>query len=594
MIANARAISTTAQLAGNASLAAEWSTVASKLYDRMEAVLWNQDIQFWIDVVARSNIPAVGRELIGYYPFRFDQGTSDQFVKGLEAGLTTDHFLTEYGPTTLEQSNEYYTEFKNLTYCCLWNGQSWPFSTSVYLGTLARIARTNRSSIITPEFFQNAMSVYARTNYDDGGHVPFTAEAHYPTIDAWSGSTTNHSEHYLHSTYLDNIFTNLIGIIPTLDDRMELQPLIPSNWSYFAVESLPYHGSLFSILWDQDGSHYSQGTGLSIFQDGTLIHNQPTLTATNITLTNATQAVQALASQRTYSNILTNANAPWGLPNVTADFVFSAGGDTVFTPAYKMIDGYLWYDDTPDNRWHNNQSFQPFSNVNVQLARPRTFNSISLAIIDDSAVGGQLVCPESITVSTRNGSIIASRSPWTSCKGNALNTINFDLPSTDPTNATTPAVGRSITTDYFQIFMTTQRGFSLGITELQVWVPENTGPRYELEDAIIGTFIGGFQGRGIGLNGTVANGGVALSRGGWAELAGVRSSRGEAGSTSITVVGSGTGSVYLGANYLSNSTIVDLSQGGNQTVQVDFLRGANVLTVYWESGTPFVDAVVVG
>ena len=76
--------------------------------------------------------------------------------------------------------------------------------------------------------------------------MPFTGEAHYPTVDAWSGYTMNHSEHYLHSTYLDNVFTNLIGIVPTLDNRLELQPLVPTNWTHFAVENLPYHGNVHS------------------------------------------------------------------------------------------------------------------------------------------------------------------------------------------------------------------------------------------------------------------------------------------------------------------------------------------------------------
>jgi hypothetical protein len=113
---------------------------------------------------------------------------------------------------------------------------------SVYLDTLARIARNNLSSIITPQFFYREMQKYTRTNYKDG--QPFTAESHYPTIDMWSGDTTNHSENYLHSTYLNNIFTDLFGIVPTFGDVLVLQPMVPSNWSYFCLENLPYHGTV--------------------------------------------------------------------------------------------------------------------------------------------------------------------------------------------------------------------------------------------------------------------------------------------------------------------------------------------------------------
>ena len=228
MVAGARSIATVAQMTGNLSLSMTWNEYADKLYSSMLDVLYDNNLNFWIDVVESTNLRIDGRQLIGYFPFRFDVGTNETFIQGLEGGLTTEHFLTEFGPTTLEQINPYFTALKNLTYCCLWQGQSWPFSTSVYLGTLARIARANRSSLITPEFFQQAMTVYTNTNYQNG--MPYTAEAHYPTINAWSGDTTNHSEHYFHSTYLDNVFTNLLGIIPTLDDRLEMSPLIPSNW----------------------------------------------------------------------------------------------------------------------------------------------------------------------------------------------------------------------------------------------------------------------------------------------------------------------------------------------------------------------------
>ena len=110
----------------------------------------------------------------------------------------------------------------------------------MYLGTLARMARDNISTVATPALFQQAFDIYTRTNYKDG--IPYTAECHYPTIDMWSGDTTNHSEHYLHSTYLDNFFPNLIGIVPTLEDKLELRPLIPQNWTHFVIENLPYHG----------------------------------------------------------------------------------------------------------------------------------------------------------------------------------------------------------------------------------------------------------------------------------------------------------------------------------------------------------------
>lgn len=176
MVANAWAIAEVARLAGKTAVADEWTTRASTLEQKMHDLLWDEDQSYWIDVIWQTNQRVTGRELIGFFPYRFGIGTSDEAIRGLEATLDEEGFLTEFGPTTLEQRNPYYTALKNMTNCCVWNGQSWPFSTSVYLTTLATIARANRSEVITPDFFHQELRKYVLTNYKAG--VPYTAESH--------------------------------------------------------------------------------------------------------------------------------------------------------------------------------------------------------------------------------------------------------------------------------------------------------------------------------------------------------------------------------------------------------------------------------
>ena len=119
MVAAAQSISEVATLSGNTGLAQLWNTTAANLYTKMENMLYSQDINFWIDVVEGTNYQAVGRQLTGFYPYRFDIGTSQQMIQGLEASLDSEGFVSAYGPTTLEQRNPYYTALKNTTYCCV-------------------------------------------------------------------------------------------------------------------------------------------------------------------------------------------------------------------------------------------------------------------------------------------------------------------------------------------------------------------------------------------------------------------------------------------------------------------------------------------
>lgn len=125
-------------------------------------------------------------------------------------------------------------------------------------------------------------------------------------------------------------------------------------------------------------------------------------------------------------------------------------------------------------------------------------------------------------------------------------------------------------------------------------VEPNLGPRYEAEDGLIGTFIGHFEGRATGLNGTIENGGVRLEAGGWVELANVHRSDGSAGQTSLTVVGGGQGIAEVGLNWLNNNQTITFEGHSNKTLNVDMLSGGNVVSIFQSSGTPFVDAVIVG
>lgn len=603
MVSGARAISVVAAMAGNSSLAKTWETYADDLYSRMEKLIYSDELNFWIDVVQGTNLRCEGRELIGYYPYRFGVGTNATQVEGLAAATNNEHFLTEFGPTTLEQTNPYYTALKNTTYCCQWQGQSWPFSTCVFLDVLAMIARDNLSDVITPELFYDQLMVYTRTNYKDG--VPFTAESHYPTIDEWSGDTTNHSENYFHSTYMDNIFTNLFGIVPSFGDRLVLQPLVPSNWSYFVVENLPYHGTLLTMVWDKDGTHYSStggpdhSAGFSIYSNGTMFHHQPTLSAVNITLPfNTTEAAAQLAAQPEYQNILANPNTPWGLPSVTADWCLNVNGDRCPYPAFKMNDGLLWYDTVPDNRWTNNQSEFPYSTISITLPRAREMHSISLAIFVDVDRGGVVDCPQGIKVVDGNGDTVAMKNPWNDCVPNALNTLPFAPPTPNASdNTTTPSDNTSVTTDFLQVIISDKLRYTTAISEIQIWVPPSPGPRYEAEDGVIGTFIGYFEGRATGLNGTIVDGGVSLGQGGWVELADVRrpaigdSAYSSGGLTSMTLIGGGTGTVEVQMNWLTNHTVM-FSGDANKTIEVDMLQGGNVVTIFQTSGAPFIDAFV--
>ena len=269
MVANARAIAEIATQTGDSSTASNFTNIANGLENAFYQHLWDPDQQFFVDVIRpnNTNLSALtGREEVGFYPFRFGIGLAPQYANSSAAVMfDLNGFLTEYGPTTLEVRNQYYDATKPSDYCCFCNGQPWPFSTAHTLKSLAAIYRSGNSSLIADQYVQY-LSMYAATQQKNG--QPYVAESHYPPMDSWSADSTNHSEQYDHSTNNDDVITDLLGILPQLDNNLVISPIIPQNWTYFAVENLAYHGHLITVIYDQDGSRYGNGSGLTVFVDG--------------------------------------------------------------------------------------------------------------------------------------------------------------------------------------------------------------------------------------------------------------------------------------------------------------------------------------
>ena len=104
-----------------------------------------------------------------------------------------------------------------------------------------------------------------------------------------------------------------------------------------------------------------------------------------------------------------------------------------------------------------------------------------------------------------------------------------------------------------------------------------------------GTWIGQNP---IGTNVTVVPNGVELGENGFAEIRGVTASA--PGNTTLTIIGGGGGTAILSMNYIYNQTVsFGNAPSSNITVIAPFLDGLNCLTIVQQTGTPFLDAVVV-
>ncbi|KAF2722626.1 hypothetical protein K431DRAFT_283762 [Polychaeton citri CBS 116435] len=480
MAANAKAIASIATAIGDSMTASDFTNFAQNITAAIIESLWDDTQQFFVDNIEPGH-PAPGRvkgrEEVGYFPFRFGIGLESKYINPSIEALQDPHgFNTSFYPPTLETQNEFYTADKgyqdvNPGYCCWWQGQNWPFSTAHFLKSLAAMYRSGDSSL-TAEQFHDAVANYAATQQKDG--VPYVAESHYPDRDEWSQDDLGHSDHYMHSTNCDIIITELLGLVPRSDDILQVDPIVPSDWTYFALENVPYHGFLITVVYDRNGDRYNVGSGLTIYANGKKIHNDTALSATvQLPSTRSVQSNFDSASAPIDVNIAVNPltlfpdrqASAW--PRANASYTWQNDDP------YRAIDGFIFYDEDPDNRWTNFDADGAHVNdtLTIQLQRPHEITGVALAIFTDIAPprNGSVDCPASILITDGEGNVVADLQDFEStCKANNINVIEFD---------------ETVETDTLNFNFFAKPNMAIGVCEIQLWVPANTGPLYYAVDA---------------------------------------------------------------------------------------------------------------
>ena len=293
MWADARAIAKIAALAGKPDIARQYDIKADSLKSRMLELMWDERRQFFFPVLKNDEqrdghmLKALtrtyesgqfagdphGRELIGYVPWQFNLLHGEtRYDIAWKKLMDRDGFYADFGPSTVERNDPMFLLQKS---CCWWSGQSWPYATTQTLKALANLIQGGGKTL-EPSDYVDLLTIYARSHRKDG--KPYLAEALHPDTGSFEGHDGyNHSEHYLHSGYCDLVITGLVGLIPRADDTLEIKPLAPAEWDYFALDDVTYRGHSVSIVWDKSGERYSLGKGMHVLVDGQRIHTSAEL-----------------------------------------------------------------------------------------------------------------------------------------------------------------------------------------------------------------------------------------------------------------------------------------------------------------------------
>ena len=302
MVGDARAIVDIAQEAGETSVAKEYAAKADVLEHTVETKLWNPMDEFYevVSPAADSGIRkekkfknngtvlkfAGVRELIGYIPWEYYKPAASHDV-AWEQLFNPEGFAGKYGPTTAERRSPRFRFPSNDQ--CTWNGPSWPYATTQTLLALADLLDGAPQTYIGKQQYYQLFTNYIRGQHltlADGKKIDWIDEDLDADTDEWIAKEilirkhkqVGRGNYYNHSGFADPLITGLIGLRPRADGELVLHPLLPpGEWSYFALDGLPYHGHLLTIVYDKTGDHYHRGRGLTVFVDGKRLASRPTL-----------------------------------------------------------------------------------------------------------------------------------------------------------------------------------------------------------------------------------------------------------------------------------------------------------------------------
>jgi hypothetical protein len=452
---DARAIAAIARLAGDETTAATFDARAAALKTHMDAQLWDPARQFYFHMMTRNAAQAYahpegtlldGREQVGFVPWYFNMPDEDRSIAWAQL-VDPQGFAAPYGPTTAEQRHPLYMHEAALG-CCRWDGPSWPYATSQTLTALANLLDNYQQTYVAKADYLALLSSYARAQHKQG--APYVAEALDPVSGAWTYDAFNHSEHYNHSSYVDLIITGLIGLRPRADDILELAPLVPDGWSYFALEDVLYHGHRLTVVFDRDGSRYGLGAGLIVFQDGVELARRADVGRMRVPMA----AVAAPVAPPRLDNVAANP-LQTGFPRASASCTNS--GQPGDDPK-QAVDGVILYDDIPNSRW-TSYGCAPGAGgaddwLEVDFGSPELLSGLTLHLYAD---GGGVAAPASYRVETWDGA------GWVAVANPVATPA---VPAARQANVVSFG---SVTSSKLRVVFTRTAGVAVGVTELEVW-----------------------------------------------------------------------------------------------------------------------------
>ncbi len=296
---NATAVARIYRLLGRPEQAREFDELAAKIAAAVASKMWRpeNDRRFFYSLRADDDAIADVKEVIGVYPFYFGMLP---WGKGYESAwasiLDPEQFWTAWPVASASKKCPAYSQVNwpgdGRAMPCMWNGPTWPHANALVMTAMARTIRATRDqgvkdSPLKKEHLWALFTSFTRAQYRDQDlGRPWTGEFYNGDNGRWKTAERD----YNHSTWLDILIPELIGVVPRDDDTLEIDPLLPEHaLTHFVLDGLHYHGHDITIAWDDPApgspDRLADGRkGLDVYVDGRLAASSPGLSRLTVAL----------------------------------------------------------------------------------------------------------------------------------------------------------------------------------------------------------------------------------------------------------------------------------------------------------------------
>jgi hypothetical protein len=456
---NARAIANIAALKGGMDDVIEtYTSKAAALKTRMQESLWNSTFEHFIDRYQVNNTYVKywdfirGRELVGMVPWAHDVPDDTlEYAKAWKHVLNNTELAGPHGLRTVEPSYQYYMRqyrYEGTKPECQWNGPVWPFQTTQVLTGLANFLdhypKGAASGIIGKADYVKLLQQYAKLHYNPNhGGVLDLEEDYYPDTGAPIVGLKR-SHHYFHSGFVDNVISGLVGIRPSADDILEVNPAADPSIAYFRVDRIMYHGHEVAVQWDKDGSRYGS-QGLRIEVDGKVITSSPTLTRLKVPVS---RVPPQPITRKIAQSVQLNSTQPFPKGSVSVP-----GADA--KSIYGSIDGRVWFFPETDiaNGWST-----PVSNgsevwYQVDLGASKSIDRAEIAFFANEAQGFDVPSQYRVQTAVNGSWIDMAGSSYGQPVANGITNAKWSSVATDKVRLRfSPTAGTKVRLVEFKLF----------------------------------------------------------------------------------------------------------------------------------------------